>query len=83
MIFFVRDGQLGPCVEDGGGRGRWPALEFGFDGPRDAGLVVAGENGVDACRVSVFGVDKEAVHIEETGTNWWEAGARRVRALFF
>lgn len=40
---------------------------MGFDGPGEGGLVEFGEESVGAEGVEVFGVEEEAVHVEEAG----------------
>lgn len=72
VLGFI-DGQVGPVLEEAGGFGAGAALELGFDGPGEAGAVVSFEDGVYAVCVEVFGVEEEAVHVEETGPNWGEA----------
>ena len=46
---------------------------MGFDGPGKSGPVVFGEQDVGAEGVEVFGVEEQAVHVEETGADgsWW------------
>ena len=61
-------------MEDGGGAGAGAALQLGFDGPGEGGLAVAGEYRVGAFGVLVFGVEEEAVHVEEADADWGEAG---------
>ena len=75
-VLAGRDGQLGPGVEDVAHGGGGTALESGFDGPGEPGPVVARENGVDARRVPVLGVEEEAVHVEEAGSHGREAGGK-------
>lgn len=71
LVFFWRAGELGPVVEDFAGGGAWAALQLGFDGPRQCGPVVFGEQDVGAEGVEVFGVEEQAVHVEETGADGW------------
>lgn len=73
-VLFLRNGELGPVVEDGVGRGTGTALQAGFDGPGEFGLAVAVEDDVDALGVDVFGVQEESVHVEQTGPDGREAG---------
>lgn len=64
-------------MEDGAGAGPGPALELGFDVPGDGGAVVAGEEGIGYGCVFVFGVDEEAVHVEEAGADGGEGRTGR------
>ena len=68
-----------PFLEDAAGFGPWAALELGFDVPGEGRLVVFVEDRVGAERVEVFGVDQEAVHVEEAGANRWWGGAGEQR----
>lgn len=61
-------GEEGQGTHGGGGA----ALELGFDAPGEGGAVVGGEDGVGDEAVDVFGVDEEAVHVEEAGADWGE-----------
>ena len=51
---LVRDGELGPFVEDLRRLGPGAALHLGFDGPWDRGFVVFLEDGVGAECVPVL-----------------------------
>lgn len=70
-VFFGAAGEVCPLEEDLGSRGAGAALQLGFDGPGEGGLVVFGEQGVGAEGVEVFGVEEEAVHVEEAGFDGW------------
>lgn len=74
-VLVVGDGQLRPGVEDARGFGAGAALQLGFDGPGERGLVVAVEQLVGHDGVEVFGVEKEAVHVEEAGADRRGSGA--------
>lgn len=52
------------------------ALLPGFDAPWEIGPAVVVEDGVVDCGVDVFGVDEEAVDVEDAGANWGEGGDR-------
>ena len=69
LVLEVRPGE-----EDCDSFGGWAALELAFDGPWDGTGVVAGEEEVVANCVDVFGIDEQAVHVEETGSDRREAG---------
>jgi len=72
--FGLRDGELGPGVEDGGGFGAGATLELGFDVPGEVGAGVFAQDGVGDEGVDIFGVDQQAVVVEEDGADWGEAG---------
>lgn len=74
MIFGGGNWELCPFVEDGGGGGAGTALHLGFYAPGEGGAVIAVEHLVCALRVEVFGVEEEAVHVEEAGADGWESG---------
>jgi len=59
--------------EEGAYGGAGSALELGFYAPGEGGPVVRCEDGVCDEGVDVFGVDEEAVHVEEAGFDWREA----------
>lgn len=63
-----RFGGEGQGTHGGGGA----ALELGFDAPGEQGAAVGGEDGVGDEAVDVFGVDEEAVHVEEAGADGGE-----------
>jgi hypothetical protein len=67
LVFFRRAREFGPVVEDLRSRRTGTALQLGFDGPGEGGAVVFGEQDVGAEGVEVFGVEEEAVHVEEAG----------------
>lgn len=73
MELLGRDGQLRPFLQDRGRGGPGAALQLGFDAPGQCGPAVAREQVVGADRVEVFGVDEEAVHVEEAGADGGEA----------
>ena len=72
-VLVVGDGQGGPVVEDFVGFDSGTALELGFDGPGEGGAAISLEDEVDAQGVEVFGVEEEAVHVEEAGPHRREA----------
>lgn len=49
-----------------------PTLELGFDVPGQRGFAVLVENHVVAKGVDVFGIDEEAVHVKEAGSDFGE-----------
>lgn len=83
-VFLTRDGQLGPVVEDLVGGGTGPALQLRLDGPGKRGAIILLEHEIHAEGVDIFGIEQEAIHVEETGPNGRETGKRRPRlALLF
>jgi len=79
-VLVVADGQAGPVVEDLVALDGGAALQLGLDGPGEGGPAVALQDHVDAQRVQVFGVEEEAVHVEEAGPDGGEAGRRGLLA---
>lgn len=62
------------------------AHELGFDGPGERRATVAGENVIGAFLVDVFGVDEQAVHVEDARPDRGEAdgeGSQFLRCLSF
>lgn len=72
-VLGTRDGQLGPGVEDLAGFGARAALQLGFDIPGEVGPVAFAQDDIVAEGVDVFGVEEEAVHVEEAGADRREA----------
>ncbi|KAI6776811.1 hypothetical protein HG530_000756 [Fusarium avenaceum] len=66
-VLFGSDGKLSPVVEDLVGLGTGTTLELGLDGPGEGTLAILFEDDVDTLRVDVFGIEEEAVHVEQTG----------------
>ena len=73
-ILFACDGELRPAEEDCAGRGAGTPLHLCFDGPGERGPAVFGEDSIGADGVEVFGVEEEAVHVEEAGSYGRETG---------
>lgn len=61
-------------MEDLASFGAGPALELGFDVPGEIGAVAFAEDDVVAEGVDIFGVEEEAIHVEEASSHGWEAG---------
>lgn len=70
----VGEGEAGPLLEDDVGGWAGPALELGFDRPGEGGEGVVLEDCVGDEGVDVFGVEEEAVHVEEEGADGGETG---------
>lgn len=68
------DGEAGPLLQDREGGGAGAALQLGLDAPGERGPAVARERFVRADGVEVFGVEEEAVHVEEAGADGGEDG---------
>lgn len=49
------------------------ALELRFDTPWHFGAAVLAQDYVDYFGVDIFGIDEEAIHIKDTGSDWGEA----------
>jgi hypothetical protein len=49
------------------------ALELRFNTPWHFGAAVLTQDYVDYIGVDIFGVDEEAIHIKDTGSDWGEA----------
>lgn len=49
------------------------ALELRFDAPWHFGAAVLAQDYVDYIGVDIFGIDEEAIHIKDTGSDWGEA----------
>ena len=64
-----------PLVKDVVGRGTWASLELRFNGPRKLGPLVLFKDQIDTQRVNVLSIEKQAVHVEKTGTNRREAAS--------
>lgn len=73
-VLVVGHGELRPGLEERRGLLGGAALELRLYGPREGGLGVLFEDIVDALGVEVFGVEEEAVHVEEAGADGGEAG---------
>jgi len=71
-VLFGGDGELSPVVKDLIGLRTRAALKLGLDRPWESSLAILFEDDVDTLGVDVFGVEKEAVHVEKTGPNRWE-----------
>jgi hypothetical protein len=70
-VLLPRNGELCPFQEDFIAFGGAAALDPGFDGPGEIGLGVFLQDGVDAFCDEIFGVEEQAVHVEEAGCDWW------------
>lgn len=64
---LARDGKVCPRVENMAVAGARDAHQPGFDGPREGRTTVTEEDVVRALLVDVFGVDQQAVHVEDAG----------------
>lgn len=72
---------MGPVQEDLVGIGARAALELGLDGPWHGRARVLVQDEVDAERVDVLGIEKEAVHVKETGPHGRESGNGLARVI--
>jgi hypothetical protein len=62
-------GELSPVVEDLIGLRTRASLKLGLNRPRESSLAILFEDDVDTLGVDIFGVEKEAIHVEKTGPN--------------
>lgn len=69
MVLRRRNWELRPFVQDGSCCGIWAALHLCFYAPGEIGTAVAIEHGVSASSVEIFGIEEEAIHVEEAGTD--------------
>jgi hypothetical protein len=75
-VFLRSDWKLSPVMEDLVGLGARATLKLGLDGPGEGSLAVLLKDHVDTLGVDVFGIEEEAIHIEETGPDGRESGNR-------
>lgn len=81
-VFFMGDWELSPFLEQSCRIRPWPALQLCFETPRKIRATMFAEDDVSNIRVNVFGIQKKAVHIEETASHRWKAKAYKSAEAF-